>query len=71
MDTPSTPTSTRRQGSKGAKRLGKGVRLTSQSKQIVANVYTYFEEVHCRRQTTAPLERTVQATGKSSRVVLY
>ena len=62
MATPSTPTSTRISGSKGSKRLGWGVRLQSQSKEIVANVYKYFERLHSKEKSTGPFKRTIEAT---------
>ena len=42
-----------------------GKRLRSQTKEIVANVCDYFEEVSRRQQTLGPLKRTFDATGVS------
>ena len=38
-----------------------GKRLRSQAKEVVANVYDYFEEVSRRQRTQGPLERTFDA----------
>ena len=43
----------------------KGKRLRSQTKEVVANVYDYFEELHRRQRTQGPLKRTADATGVS------
>ena len=40
-------------------------RLRSQTKEVVANVYDYFEEASRRHGTQGPLKRTCDATGVS------
>ena len=40
-------------------------RLRSQTKEVVANVYDYFEELYRRQRTQGPLKRTADATGVS------
>ena len=40
-------------------------RLRSQTKEVVANVYDYFEESSRRQRTQGPLKRTFDATGVS------
>ena len=41
----------------------KGKRLRSQTKEVVANVYDYFEQVSRRQRTQGPLKRNTDATG--------
>ena len=43
----------------------KAKRLMLQTKEIVANVYDYFEELHRYQCTQGPLKRTADATGVS------
>ena len=43
----------------------KGKRLRSQTKEVVSNVYDYFEEVSRRQRTQGALKRTADATGVS------
>ena len=43
----------------------KAKRLRSQTKEVVANVYDHFEELHRRQCTQGPLKRTADATGVS------
>ena len=43
----------------------KGKRLRSQTKEVVANAYEYFEELNRCQQTQGPLKQTADATGVS------
>ena len=43
----------------------KAKRLWSQTKEVVADVYDYFEELHRCQCTQGPLKRTADATGVS------
>ena len=45
--------------------MQRGKRLRSQTKQVCANVYDYFEEASRRQRTQGPLKRTCDATGAS------
>ena len=54
-----------------AKRPGKGVRLTSQSKYIVENVRQLFEKDGMSLKRSCVVERTSAATGVSVRSVKY
>ena len=57
---------------KVAKKPGKGVRLTSQSQNIIENVRLFFEKERVCRSTirrTNVVERTAQATGVSKTTV--
>ena len=47
----------------GKSKLGKGYRLQSQSKEIVCNVFDYFNKLHAKGKSTGPLKRTEEATG--------
>ena len=40
-------------------------RVREDTKEVVANVYDYFEELHRRQCTQGPLKRTADATGVS------
>ena len=40
-----------------------GKRLKSQTKEVVAHVYDYFEELSRCKRTQEPLKRTAGATG--------
>ena len=42
-----------------------GKRLKSQRKEVVANVYDYFEELSRCKWTQGPLKRKADATGLS------
>ena len=50
------------------RKLGQGIRLHSQSKEIIMNVYFYFEKMAKKSRTTVKTsaERTVEATGIGS-----
>ena len=48
-----------------ARENAKGKRLKSQTKEVVANVYDYFEEVSRRQRTQAPFKRTFDMKGVS------
>ena len=34
-----------------------------QTKEVVYNVHTYFEKLHSKEKSQAPLKRTIEATG--------
>ena len=40
-----------------------GKRLKSQTKEVVANVYDYFEQLSRYKRTQGPLKRKADATG--------
>ena len=44
-------------------KMQRGKRVRSQTKEVVANVYDYFEEASRRQRTQGPLKRTCDATG--------
>ena len=46
-------------------KMQRGKRLRSQTKEVVANVYDYFEELHRNQHTQGPLKRTADAIGVS------
>ena len=46
-------------------KMQRGKRLRSQTKEVVANVYDYFEEASRHQGTQGPLKRTCDATGVS------
>ena len=46
-------------------KMQRGKRLRSQTKEVVANVYDYFEEASRRQRTQGPLKRTCDGTGVS------
>ena len=46
-------------------KMPKGKRLRSQTKEIVANVYDYFEELSRCKQTQGSLKQTSDVTGLS------
>ena len=43
--------------------LGKGIRVKSQSKEVVYNIYSYFKKLHAKGKSQAPIKRTIEATG--------
>ena len=45
--------------------MQRGKRLRSQTKEVVSNVYDYFEEASRRQRTQGALKRTSDATGVS------
>ena len=45
------------------KHVGKGIRLNSQSKEIILNVYEYFQKIHAKGKAKGPFQRTLDATG--------
>ena len=49
----------------GAREDAKGKRLRSQRKEVVADVYDYFEELNRCKRTQALLKQTADATGIS------
>ena len=44
--------------------------MKSQMKEVVSNVHTYFEKLHVKRKSQAPLKRTIEATGIEETTVL-
>ena len=46
-------------------KMQRSKRLRSQTKEVVANVYDYFEEASRHQGTQGPLKRTCDATGVS------
>ena len=44
---------------------GEETEVTNKAKEVVANVYDYFEELHRRQCTQGPLKETADATGVS------
>ena len=44
---------------------GEETEVTDKVKEVVANVYDYFEELHRRQRTQGPLKETADATGVS------
>lgn len=50
--------------------FGQGVRFQSQSKEIVKNVYDYFEKLHKKGKSSGPAKRTVEATGEQHTYIL-
>ena len=67
---PSTSESTVAQ--KVAKKPGRGIRLTSQTKYIIENVRRFFEEEKKTKRSTLRdrvVDRTAKATGVSKRTV--
>ena len=59
MATPTTPTT----GKKA--KLGRGIRIVSQSRMIISNVYDYFKKLHvqAKGKCKPASEQTVEATG--------
>ena len=48
------------------KNTGQGVRLDSQSKEMLLNVYTYFKRLQSKTRSKGAFERTLEATRVSS-----
>ena len=46
-------------------KMKKGRRLRSQTKEVVANAYDYFEDRNRCQRTQGPLKRTADTTGVS------
>ena len=46
-----------------------GKRLKSQTKEVVANMYDYFEELSRCKRTQGPLKRKADATGLSRAII--
>ena len=44
---------------------GEETEVTNKAKEVVANVYDYFEELHRCQRTQGPLKETADATGVS------
>ena len=46
-------------------KMQRGKRLSSQTKEVVANVYDYVKKINRCQQTQVPLKYTADATGVS------
>ena len=46
------------------RRVKQGVRLNSQVKKIVSNVYKYFKDLERKSKGKGAFQRTLEATGK-------
>ena len=44
-------------------KLGRGFILEPQSKEIIPNVYDYFNNLHAKGKSTGPFKQTLEATG--------
>ena len=46
------------------RRVKQGIRLNSQAKEIISNVYKYFKDLDRRSKGKGAFQRTLEATGK-------
>ena len=50
-------------------KLGRGIRIASQSRMIISNVYGYFKKLQAKGKCKPALERTVEATGVTAPMI--
>ena len=46
------------------RRVKQGIRLNSQAKEIISNVYKYFKDLDRRSKGKGAFQRTLETTGK-------
>ena len=46
------------------RRVKQGIRLNSQAKEIISNVYKYFKDLDRRSKGKGAFQRTLEVTGK-------
>ena len=46
-----------------ATKIGRGVRLKSQTKTVILNVYEYFKAMQRKSKTKGAFQKTLEATG--------